>query len=862
MIKKSMNNDLSLFLGDLRYKDFISSYFNSEKFIRCVPGRILDNLNISDNPGADIKKRLLRNKDYILPANFNRVRIPTKDTDVFICRTDLDPKGYTNHDLNMTYVVKIWDKKEKTEQQKIMLDKKFNDELRNNNYYRRIGLSKTERYMSGKEDDFNFLVMTYLNTTDALETMESLEEKIEWTINPSEKKKAIKKKDSFRDKMCDNIAKVQAFSAESYSTEIGEDFEKRINEDIINTYNIFFMKYRNLLDSELESKLEKKLSDIAMKVKSGSGCLISGLKSIPNSDYTDRFLRNMCVDKNEEIIPIDFGSRKQLPAQFDLAFPFIQGNDIPKQIKLKHIRTYFDAYPEYVSEYNAAVEEKLNNLEKTIFDEITRPGVYSHDKKNLFQVIIGYMENEDTLGDINPGNIEIKKQEIYKIVDKAVSMSNIIKDSDREAAADDIKYDIDEIFMFVRSLKKKDTFLPTYDEKHNIVPAEFDKFCEGLALSEAYRGLIVGSAYTHYMKDEIDEENLDYFIRMINSSMRAMDWYSEEYAGADEKSSGFKSALKEWKDLALHIKKGYIEKNGTKKNIHKVNFHVHTGATEDARRMDNIKPNTLVNMLNAAYKNGLTDIAITNHIFLHGENGETTTDPEYLREMCSLIDNIKEGSKIRIYKGIEVDWLGKEYEEDVRNHVKELSGICNGFDYILGSVHRIEGEWFLPTKDRKKVLGNIDTVEYYRRYFSLVKEAIDSKIFNYIAHPDVIRKFEHNLNAEDKKYMIEPVPFEKYSDKIEDAVKSAVDNNVGFEINTIGLKHPVSEIYPSRDFLTMYIDECYMNKKRPRLILGSDAHSTTQIDNDRLNNLHLQGLLHALSCGYDGSFMPLTMKVY
>lgn len=874
-------DDLCRFLGMDKYNSFTSSYFNPMAFINSLqPGNMLSRKDKFDilikeayRPGmlkneiteilrnhiefqkgrgngiGDITleellsisgteseqmfyniesmiKDKLNQKNYeILPTNFTRCRVPTKETDVFISNTEL------YHRLNVTSVIKIWDKRGQTAEEQMQTDKKYKDELRNNNYYRRVGLNLTERQVAGKERDFNFLMMTYLSGSDALDISQKLEDKVSQIINTSEKKKAISQKDAFRKNLCDHIAKVHAFSSPLYAKQEGEDFQTRIENNIISAYNRFFQENRNLLDEEERNALDSRLSLISKDIGKGANHLISGLESLPNGIYTDRFLRNIMIEGRNIIGSVDYGSIKKLPAQFDLAFAFIQSHKIPDSEKKGHLSTYFKGYQRYIEEYNMLVENKTKDLEKTILEELDRPDLCSPEIRDSAGRLAIMLRDKKILTNISKEDIDKKKDDVYDFIKH-------FEDADK------LKDYVDEVFSYVSSLEKKEQSSQTFLE-----------FSKGMALSETYRALIVGSAYLNYMKGGIDEDNLDYFIQLINSSQRAWREYASRYMGdinkkEKENIDKFRNALIGYKNLALKLKKGSIERYGSKKADYLVDFHIHTGSTEDARRKDDDVKNNLINILSAAYKQGLKHVSITNHIYLFGQKGNDTSDIEYLEKESDMIDKVKDGLKINVSKGIEVDYLGKKNEEAVRDEVETIDKRCNGLDYIIGSVHRIDGEWFLPTKDSKKVWSDKEPAAYYRDYFNLVLDAVNSSIFNYIAHPDVIRKFENDI--------IKPVPFEAYKDIAQRIVESAVEKDVGFEINVKGLIHPVGVIYPSKEFLSMYINACYKQNKRPRLILGTDSHSIQELEKSIESKSLLKGYLHALECGYDGTFRPIS----
>src|SRR5207244_11089942 len=57
----------------------------------------------------------------------------------------------------------------------------------------------------------------------------------------------------------------------------------------------------------------------------------------------------------------------------------------------------------------------------------------------------------------------------------------------------------------------------------------------------------------------------------------------------------------------------------------------------------------------------------------------------------------------------------------------------------------------------------------------------------------------------------------------EPSIAAAAEKNVAIEINTAGLRKPVGELYPSREFLEMAF------KAKIPLLINSDAHAPEEV---------------------------------
>ena len=107
-------------------------------------------------------------------------------------------------------------------------------------------------------------------------------------------------------------------------------------------------------------------------------------------------------------------------------------------------------------------------------------------------------------------------------------------------------------------------------------------------------------------------------------------------------------------------------------------------------------------------------------------------------EYYDLIEEIKrEKLPIKVSFGLEVCF--SPY------HISFLKNKLNEFpyDFLVGAIHSIDGSIYDLHDLSKEILWNkvpVDTI--YKRYYQLLIEAIDSKLFTQIAHPDVIKMYE------------------------------------------------------------------------------------------------------------------------
>jgi histidinol-phosphatase (PHP family) len=188
-----------------------------------------------------------------------------------------------------------------------------------------------------------------------------------------------------------------------------------------------------------------------------------------------------------------------------------------------------------------------------------------------------------------------------------------------------------------------------------------------------------------------------------------------------------------------------------------------------------------------------------------GEIGFSEHDEYINRIDFHLIGQLKERNPgIIIKMGLEVDYAPGREEE-----IRSLYDYAE-FDYIIGSVHFIDG-WAFDHPDYQAGFLNRDVDEVYQSYCYLLKKAVESGLFDIIGHIDLVKKWGHRPL---KKNVLE------YLDPVLTSIK---DSDLVIEINSSGLNKPVREIYPSLEVL-----ERIYQMGIP-ITLGSDAHNPQEL---------------------------------
>lgn len=128
-----------------------------------------------------------------------------------------------------------------------------------------------------------------------------------------------------------------------------------------------------------------------------------------------------------------------------------------------------------------------------------------------------------------------------------------------------------------------------------------------------------------------------------------------------------------------------------------------------------------------------------------------------------------------------------------------------GFDMVLGSVHYIS-DWAFDNPAQAATWDSVDRSDAWRRYFNLVAELADSRLFDVVAHLDLPKKFGHRIADAELTEIAAP------------ALDRIADAGMAVELNTSGLRRAVREIYPSPVLLAMAHD------RGIPVVFGSDAH--------------------------------------
>jgi histidinol-phosphatase (PHP family) len=124
--------------------------------------------------------------------------------------------------------------------------------------------------------------------------------------------------------------------------------------------------------------------------------------------------------------------------------------------------------------------------------------------------------------------------------------------------------------------------------------------------------------------------------------------------------------------------------------------------------------------------------------------------------------------------------------------------------------------------------------EVWSKYFKAMTQAAQSGLFDFLAHPDLVKKFGHRPKGDLRPYYRETL----------DAIEAA---GIAMEVSTAGLRKEVMEIYPSKIFL----EEAF--RKGIPVLISSDAHAPQEVgyEFDRAVSLVKEVGYREMSCFRD-----------
>ena len=167
-----------------------------------------------------------------------------------------------------------------------------------------------------------------------------------------------------------------------------------------------------------------------------------------------------------------------------------------------------------------------------------------------------------------------------------------------------------------------------------------------------------------------------------------------------------------------------------------------------------------------------------------------------LQEYFDFMNELQKKHKVKI--GIEV--CNFKNQNEVKKILKKWK-----FDYIIGSVHFING-WGFDASKIKSEWNRHNLWQIYEDYTQEIEKLCESKIYDVIGHPFNLKIFKNFPEFDATEYY-------------ERAANAMKKNNLVVDVNTgTKYRYPIEEITPCEEFMKISAE------KNLPIIITSDAH--------------------------------------
>ncbi|MGH2936714.1 MAG: histidinol-phosphatase [Solirubrobacterales bacterium] len=240
-------------------------------------------------------------------------------------------------------------------------------------------------------------------------------------------------------------------------------------------------------------------------------------------------------------------------------------------------------------------------------------------------------------------------------------------------------------------------------------------------------------------------------------------------------------------------------------------YHLHLRPDDDGTTFDHyFTAENVERYRAAAAERGIEELGVSEHVYRFRQALDLWRHPLWLENANDDLDEYCEfvrSTSLRL--GVECDFVpGAEGRTAAMLEARD-------FDYVVGSVHFVgEGDaavdhdgfdvWAAP---------DVGPEEIWARYFDHFERCARSGLFDILAHPDLVKVWGRDR----------PLPEGDLRRYYEPAVEAIVEGGSAVELSTAGLRKPVGELYPAREFAALVVEAGVP------FALSSDAHLPEQI---------------------------------
>ena len=203
-----------------------------------------------------------------------------------------------------------------------------------------------------------------------------------------------------------------------------------------------------------------------------------------------------------------------------------------------------------------------------------------------------------------------------------------------------------------------------------------------------------------------------------------------------------------------------------------------------------------------AFRRGLKGLIVTCHNPMPGGfSANVRMREDQFEEYQQIVAEARKQweGRLDVRLGIEADYF-EGYEAYLETQLQSAD-----FHFVLGSVHPQIGEF-----REKYDTGN--PFEFQQTYFRLLAQAAETRLFDSISHPDLVKNFTSHAWTP-----------EAIMPDIIDALDRIAATGVAMELNTSGVNKRISEMNPFPDMLRE------MRKRDIPVTIGADAHTPSRV---------------------------------
>jgi histidinol-phosphatase (PHP family) len=192
--------------------------------------------------------------------------------------------------------------------------------------------------------------------------------------------------------------------------------------------------------------------------------------------------------------------------------------------------------------------------------------------------------------------------------------------------------------------------------------------------------------------------------------------------------------------------------------------------------------------------------------------------PAEFDDYVALVERARQNweGDIDVRLGLEADYF-EGYEAWLEQQLASAD-----FHYVLGSVHPQLEEF----EDR---YWRGDPLEFQQTYFEMLAQAAETKLFDCLAHPDLVKNAE--VESWDPQAVMESIC---------EALDRIAVTGTAMELNTSGANKSIPEMNPFPDMLIE------MRRRDIPVVLGADAHHPARVGDRFPSALELLA-----ECGYE-----------